>query len=383
MPPPALFVDDEEEEEEAARTQQQEEDDGQFQPDDSGSFSTRRSRRENTLCTTPLMLEEPDEDLSISKTWEVDEDGTLMHHPSGMKVSPDRGVEVDGHEYRLSPHDIEMEGADTLGTGACGVVKAGVHKPTGMRVAVKTVKADSREKREQMLHEIRGLISAEGCPYLVQWYAGFVGRDTGLVHVVVELMDRGSLADLRRRLGGPVPPEPLACIAAQIVRGLHHLQRRRLLHRDVKPENVLHNAAGQVKLTDFGISKDVNSTVGVAATFVGTASYMSPERATGKDYSFQSDVWSAGLVLYEMATGGYPFSTRSFLDLYECLCVQPEPRLDPAEFPPELCDFVAQCLVRDEHRRSHATDLVGHELVACQGDEHVAEFATWLHSISF
>ncbi|CAK9079342.1 unnamed protein product [Durusdinium trenchii] len=250
-----------------------------------------------------MPLLEIDEELSVSLTWSVDEDGTLRHNPSGMRVSPDKGVVLDGQEYRLSPQDIDLDRSCTLGTGAGGVVQAGVHKPTGMRVAIKTVKVDHKEKREQMLKEIKGLVLAAGCPYLVQWYAGFVGKDTGLVHVVVELMDRGSLADLRRRCAGPVPPEQLACVAAQVVRGLAHLQSRRLLHRDVKPENVLHNSLGQVKLTDFGISKDLTSTAGVAASFVGTANYMSPERALGKDYSFRSDVWSAGMVVLEMANG--------------------------------------------------------------------------------
>jgi serine/threonine protein kinase len=295
-----------------------------------------------------------------------------------MKVSPDTGIEINGHEYRLSPHDIELDRDATLGTGSSGVVQAGVHKPTGMRVAVKTVKVDNKEKREAMLAEVRGLIQAEGCPYLVQWYAGFVSRDTGLIHIVVELMDRGSLADMRRRLEGHgMPEDQLACIAAQIVRGLRHLQSRRLLHRDVKPANILANSYGQVKLTDFGISKDLNSSVGVAATFVGTATYMSPERALGKDYSFQSDMWSAGMVIYELATGQYPFPTTVFLELYECLCVQPEPRLDPARFSPPLCDFVAQCLTRDETRRLDANSLLEHELFAHIGDAQVAALAEW------
>mmetsp|Transcript_27864 Transcript_27864/g.64728 ORF Transcript_27864/g.64728 Transcript_27864/m.64728 type:complete len:333 (-) Transcript_27864:121-1119(-) len=325
-----------------------------------------------------MPLLEVDEELSVSLTWSVDEDGTLRHNPSGMRVSPDKGVVLDGKEYKLSPKDIDLDRDCTLGTGAGGVVQAGVHKPTGMRVAIKTVKVDNKEKREQMLKEIRGLVLAAGCPYLVQWYAGFVAKDTGLVHVVVELMDRGSLADLRRRLAGPVPPDHMACIAAQIVRGLEHLQKRRLLHRDVKPENVLHNNLGQVKLTDFGISKDLTSTAGVAASFVGTANYMSPERALGKDYSFRSDVWSAGMVVFELASGQYPYKARNFLDLYDCLCSQPEPRLDEKKFPPKLCDFVAQALIRDDTQRPDAQTLVKHELVASQGLEQIKLLAEWL-----
>ncbi|CAE7026210.1 MKK2 [Symbiodinium natans] len=288
-----------------------------------------------------------------------------------MRVSPDKGVVVDGREYKLSPQDIDLDRDCTLGTGAGGVVQAGVHKPTGMRVAIKTVKVDNKEKREQMLQEIKGLVLAAGCPYLVQWYAGFVGKDTGLVHVVVELMDRGSLADLRRRLAGPVPPDHVACIAAQVLRGLEHLHSRRLLHRDIKPENVLHNSLGQVKLTDFGISKDLTSTAGVAASFVGTANYMSPERALGK-------VWSAGMVVFELANGQYPYKAKNFLDLYECLCTQPEPRLDTHKFPSALCGFVAQCLKRDDTTRPDAQTLVKHELVASQGAEQIKLLAEWL-----
>ncbi|CAJ1341136.1 unnamed protein product [Effrenium voratum] len=328
-----------------------------------------------------MPLLEVDEELSVSLTWSVDEDGTLRHNPSGMRVSPDKGVVVDGQEYKLSPQDIDLDRSSTLGAGAGGVVQAGVHKPTGMKVAIKTVKVDQKEKREQMLKEIKGLVLAAGCPYLVQWYAGFVGKDTGLVHVVVELMDKGSLADLKRQVGGPVPPEHLACAAAQITRGLEHLQSRRLLHRDVKPANILHNSLGQVKLTDFGISKDLTSTAGVAASFVGTANYMSPERALGKDYSFRSDVWSAGMVVLELANGKYPYEAKNFLDLYECLCAQPEPRLDAAKFPKPLCDFVAQCLRRDESKRPDAITLAKHSLVESQGAEQIKRLAEWFATL--
>merc|ERR1719473_600708 len=127
-----------------------------------------------------------------------------------MRVSPETGIELDGHEYRLGPEDIELDRNQTLGHGAGGMVQLAVHKPTGSKLAIKTVKVDNKAKREQMLNEIRGLIQAEGCPYLVQWYAGFAARGTGAVKVVVELMDLGSLADLKRRLPeNMMPPEQI------------------------------------------------------------------------------------------------------------------------------------------------------------------------------
>merc|ERR1719188_1292684 len=123
-----------------------------------------------------------------------------------------------------------MDSSSHLGAGACGVVQKGVIKKTGVTVAIKTIKVDDKGKREQLLNEIRGLVQAEGCPHLVQWYAGFVSRKTSAVHVALEFMDLGSLADLKKRLHGQgVPLAHLACVTSQIMKGLSHLHNRKLL----------------------------------------------------------------------------------------------------------------------------------------------------------
>jgi len=91
---------------------------------------------------------------------------------------------------------------------------------------------------------------------------------------------------------------------------------------------------------------------------------MSPERCLGQDYSLASDIWSVGMVIYELATGKYPFADIStFPVLFEHLCEKPEPRLDPGEFPPELCDFVASCLTRDVAKRQDTHELCKHDFV--------------------
>lgn len=312
-----------------------------------------------------LDIDEVDNDASVSMTWSIDPSGTMRHKQTGTKVSPDTGITFEGHEYRLSPEDIELDPSSHLGAGACGVVQKGIIKKTGTPVAVKTVKVDDKGKREQLLNEIRGLVQAEGCPHLVQWYAGFVSKRTNAVHVALEFMDLGSLADLKKRLQGHgVPPVHLSCITSQIMKGLDHLHNRKLLHRDIKPENILHNRLGQVKLTDFGIAKDLDTTLAMAGTFVGTVTYMSPERCWAQDYSLASDIWSVGMVIYELATGKYPFADIStFPVLFEHLCEKPEPRLDSGKFPPELCDFVASCLTRDVAKRQDTHELCQHDFV--------------------
>merc|ERR1712137_734417 len=102
----------------------------------------------------------------------------------------------------------------------------------------------------------------------------------------------------------------------------------------------------------------------MAGTFVGTETYMSPERVLGEDYSLVSDVWSVGMVVYELATGRYPFGdVSSFPLLFQKLCEGPEPRLDPSVHDPSLCHFAALCLTREVSDRPDAHSLLCHEFV--------------------
>lgn len=299
-------------------------------------------------------------------TWETDPvTGTLRHRQTGTTISPDTGITVQGKEYSLNVKDIQLDHEERLGFGAGGSVIKGTIVTTGQRIAVKTVNFDDKGKRDQLLNDIKGLVAAETCPYLVQWYAGFVSKKSNTVHVALELMDLGSLRDLHKRArGNQVPPDMLANITFQVLMGLQHLFSKHLLHRDIKPENILHNTDGQVKLADFGIAKSLEDTLAAAGTFVGTTIYMSPERCIGETYNYSADIWSVGLVLHELATGKYPFADcSSFPALYEALCEKPEPRLDPGLFPPDLCDFTSLCLTRDLARRPDTEALLAHPFV--------------------
>merc|ERR1712232_1104240 len=111
---------------------------------------------------------------------------------------------------------------------------------------------------------------------------------------------------------------------------------------------------------------------------------MAPERVNGDNYSFKSDVWGAGMVMYELSTGVHPFSRLEFVELYDQLCEQPEPRLvgTDKDFPSALCDFVAVCLTRDESKRPDAKALLDHEVISSHCDRHVTILAEWLSELS-
>lgn len=257
-------------------------------------------------------------------------------------------------------------------------------RSSGVEVAIKTIKVDDKAKRDMLLSEIKGYQISQSCPnYLVQCFGGFPQKSHHDVQVVLELMERGSLRDLLKKMGGQgVPLTHLSCIVFQMLMGLDHLHKHMMLHRDIKPENVLHNSIGQVKLTDFGISKALDA-ASVAQTCVGTQTYMSPERCSEDDYSFLSDIWSFGMVLYELAVGRYPFKdVNSVPALFNALMELPEPRLDTSAFPPDACEFLARSLSRPVEDRWNTEQLLAHEFCQAGRTEGAQdEFAQFLATL--
>ena len=164
----------------------------------------------------------------------------------------------------------------------------------------------------------------------VNFYDAFV--NDGAIYLALEFMDFGSLDGLLKAAArtpvGLMPEEVIAAILFQILQGLTYLHRERhSVHRDLKPANVLLNSQGFVKLSDFGISKQLGSDAcAQAGTQVGTLAYMSPERVRGETYGFSSDVWSFGLIALETATGSYPYpGCRNYFDLVQTIVEGPLP----------------------------------------------------------
>ena len=201
----------------------------------------------------------------------------------------------------------ELEIGHMIGRGACSVVLHGVHAPTGTQLALKVINLFDKSKREQLIREIVALFDAS-CPNLITFYGAFYRE--GAITIALEYMDGGSLANVLDQVG-PIPERVLAAMSYQILWGLAYLKHEKRVHRDVKPSNLLINSRGEIKVTDFGVSKDLQSSVQMCGTFLGTFKYMSPERIRNHPYSFASDIWSFGIVILECATGIYPFHEQA------------------------------------------------------------------------
>ena len=148
---------------------------------------------------------------------------------------------------------------------------------------------------------------------------------------------------------------------------MYKRQQYKIIHRDIKPSNVLINSKGQIKLCDFGVSKKlINS---IADTFVGTSTYMSPERIQGNVYSIKGDVWSLGLMIIELVTGEFPLGGHNdtpdgILDLLQRIVNEPSPRLPKDRvFSREMTDFVNRCCIKNERERSSINELLHHDLI--------------------
>ena len=166
---------------------------------------------------------------------------------------------------------------------------------------------------------------------------------------------------------GPVRVDVLGKITVAVLAGLIYLyDTHRIMHRDIKPSNVLVNSKGEIKLCDFGVSGElVNS---VADTFVGTSTYMAPERIQGAKYTIKSDVWSVGLMVMELAIGRFPFNSSDdkggesgvggILDLLQQIVHEPPPRLPKSSaFPQILDDMIQSCLKNNADDRPTPKEL--------------------------
>ena len=267
----------------------------------------------------------------------------------------------------LPSYDIGEE----LGRGSTGVVLAARHRQLGREVAIKLLPPELAENplvRRRFVDEAK-LLASFSHVHIVPVY-DFVEQD-GLCLLVMERLGGGTLDAYAR--DGIEPPAGCAAVIA-LCSGLQYAHERGVLHRDVKPGNVLVANDGLVKVTDFGIAKVLggSETLATRAGFVlGTPAYMAPEQAKGTDVGPGTDIYGAGAVLYELLAGELPFPPEGnpLQMLYSRIHSEPRPLADTAPaVPAPLAAVVMRALEREPGERQGSADELGREIAAAATD---------------
>ena len=269
----------------------------------------------------------------------------------------------------------DLEIGDVIGQGSSSVVIRAKHSRfrSGRDVsyvALKVISAFEKSKRDQLIREISALYDCN-CSAVVGFYGAFYrevrranlpsrpsacvtlsrARKQGAITIALEYMDGGSLANVIAQVG-PVEEAALSNVAVQVLWALSYLKRQKRVHRDIKPSNLLINSRGEVKVTDFGVSAELQNSIAMCGTFVGTFKYMSPERIQSQPYSYASDIWSLGLVLLECSTGRYPYpEDATCIGMAQTIIESPVPKPPATHFSSEFCDLIAQTLQKDPSQR--------------------------------
>lgn len=272
-------------------------------------------------------------------------------------------AEVDMHR-RAIDNGAQVELVRKIGKGASGVVWLGLLD--GKPVAVKQIELRevsqkrSFEMRKAIKHEVQ-LLQALNCVHVVRYFGMFASKAQQQVTLIMELVAGLSVTAFvvdRVKL-----PEPFAAfIVQQVLAALQFLEENRVVHRDVKPDNLLMNARGVVKMIDFGTAAQLLSQDCRRST-VGTPWYCAPEVIRSEDYSYPADIWSLGCTLIELLTGKPPYDDLADVACLFKMAEGQTPPL-PSHVEADCLDFLKCCLSPNPATRSTATQLLEHPWIA-------------------
>lgn len=234
---------------------------------------------------------------------------------------------------------------ETIGKGAYGSVHKGVHTPTGDIVALKIINLDTEDDDVgDIQREVALLTQLRDAPNVTQYYGCYL--DGPRVWIVMEYAQGGSVRTLMKACkDGVVEEKYVVLIVREVLTGLAYLHKSAIIHRDLKAANILITAAGKVMICDFGVSALLVTTSSKRNTLVGTPHWMAPEVAHASAYDTKADIWSLGIMVFEMVKGSAPHS--HILDQAKLIQMIPRmkpPRLIEGEGSKELREFVSQCL---------------------------------------
>ncbi|KAM8904078.1 mitogen-activated protein kinase kinase kinase kinase 4-like isoform 13-T13 [Spinachia spinachia] len=285
-------------------------------------------------------------------------------------------VDIDLASLRDPAGIFEL--VEVVGNGTYGQVYKGRHVKTGQLAAIKVMDVTEDEEEEIKL-EINMLKKYSHHRNIATYYGAFIkksppGHDDQL-WLVMEFCGAGSITDLvKNTKGNQLKEDWIAYISREILRGLAHLHAHHVIHRDIKGQNVLLTENAEVKLVDFGVSAQLDRTVGRRNTFIGTPYWMAPEVIACDEnpdatYDYRSDLWSCGITAIEMAEGAPPLCDMHPMRALFLIPRNPPPRLKSKKWSKKFFSFIEGCLVKNYTQRPPTDQLLKHPFIRDQPNE--------------
>ncbi|XP_019727891.1 traf2 and NCK-interacting protein kinase isoform X2 [Hippocampus comes] len=285
--------------------------------------------------------------------------------------SPARSLdEIDLSALRDPAGIFEL--VELVGNGTYGQVYKGRHVKTGQLAAIKVMDVTGDEE-EEIKAEINMLKKYSHHRNIATYYGAFIKKNPPGVDdqlwLVMEFCGAGSVTDLiKNTKGNSLKEEWTAYICREILRGLTHLHQHKVIHRDIKGQNVLLTENAEVKLVDFGVSAQLDRTVGRRNTFIGTPYWMAPEVIACDEnpdatYDFKSDLWSLGITAIEMAEGAPPLCDMHPMRALFLIPRNPAPRLKSKKWSKKFQLFIESCLVKSHGQRPSTEQLLKHPFI--------------------
>ncbi|XP_018413981.1 PREDICTED: mitogen-activated protein kinase kinase kinase kinase 4-like [Nanorana parkeri] len=265
-----------------------------------------------------------------------------------------------------------FELVEVVGNGTYGQVYKGRHVKTGQLAAIKVMNVTEEEEEEIKL-EINMLKKYSHHRNIATYYGAFVrkglaGQDDQL-WLVMEYCGAGSVTDLVKKTKGNCFKEDwIAYICREVLRGLAHLHVHHVIHRDIKGQNVLLTENAEVKLVDFGVSAQLDRTIGRRNTFIGTPYWMAPEviacdENPDSTYDYRSDLWSLGITAIEMAEGSPPLCDMHPMRALFLIPRNAPPKLKSRKWSKKFLNFLDNCLIKNYTHRPTTETLLKHSFV--------------------